>query len=123
MRHILAGATRSSSPRVGAAPRGRRAMLRISIAAVALAIGSARVPIGAQGTSGAPSSYVSAQRTAGAFPLAAAGRAATLYVSAQDHPGVIRAVNDLRADLERVTGSAPTISTGSVPSGQIVIVG
>jgi len=38
------------------------------------------------------------------------GRAATLVVSDADYAGVRRAVTDLRADVERVTGIAPRVS-------------
>ncbi len=36
--------------------------------------------------------------------------AATLYVDSDDHAGVIRAVNDLQADVARVTGLRPVVS-------------
>jgi hypothetical protein len=44
------------------------------------------------------------------FPLAAGGRATTLLVSDADHAGVVRAVGDLRTDVERVTGVAPAVA-------------
>lgn len=50
-----------------------------------------------------------APATAGAFPLAAPDVLAPLYVAEDDHPGVIRAVRDLQADLERVTGRRPDL--------------
>ncbi|HEX7980827.1 MAG TPA: glycosyl hydrolase 115 family protein [Gemmatimonadaceae bacterium] len=59
-----------------------------------------------------------------AFPLVEGGRATPLLVSDGDHAGVVRAVGDLRADVERVTGLAPTI--GGAPGGRearVVIVG
>lgn len=37
------------------------------------------------------------------FPLVHQGAAADLYVSSDDHPGVIRAAGDLQADIEQVT--------------------
>jgi hypothetical protein len=43
------------------------------------------------------------------FALVAGGRATPLLVSEADHAGVVRAVGDLCADLERVTGVAPEI--------------
>jgi len=88
-----------------------------------LAVATAQVPVGAQAKVGTPTAYVSTKSSAGAFALATSGRATTLYVSVRDHRGVIRAVNDLRADIERVTGAAPIVSTTEVPSGQVVIVG
>jgi hypothetical protein len=45
-------------------------------------------------------------------------------VSASDHPGVIRVVNDLQADLERVTDVQPAVSVDRIPPGsEPVIVG
>ncbi|MQA79197.1 MAG: glycosyl hydrolase [Streptosporangiales bacterium] len=57
------------------------------------------------------------------FPLVAGRRAAPLVVGAQDHPGVVRAVDDLRDDVERVTGVRPDV-TGTAPRGRdVVLVG
>jgi Glycosyl hydrolase family 115/Gylcosyl hydrolase family 115 C-terminal domain len=56
--------------------------------------------------------------------LVAGGKAATLVVSASDYPGVVRVVNDLRADIKSVTGVEPAISTGQVPNrGEVVLIG
>ncbi len=51
----------------------------------------------------------------GAFPLVKRGQAAPLWFDARDHKGVIRAVGDLQADIERVTGLKPA-STERQPS-------
>src|SRR5262245_54823570 len=71
----------------------------------------------------ATTSYVAFAKSNGSFALATGGQPAPLFVSAEDFPGVVRAVNDLRADVERVTGTAPTITTSGAPSGRVVIVG
>jgi hypothetical protein len=42
--------------------------------------------------------------------LARAGRAAPLLVDGADHPGVVRAVRSLQADVRRVSGAEPKIS-------------
>ncbi|WP_213450612.1 glycosyl hydrolase 115 family protein [Rhizomonospora bruguierae] len=58
------------------------------------------------------------------FPLVAGGRAATIVVSAADHPGVLRVVGDLQTDIEKVTGVQPAISVDTVPTtGEVVLVG
>jgi endo-1,4-beta-D-glucanase Y len=44
------------------------------------------------------------------FVLAQKGRLAVLYVASEDWPGVVRAVNDLQADVNRVTGQSPKIT-------------
>ena len=55
-------------------------------------------------------SYVTNTGGAGSFPLVQGQQAATLYVDSADWPGVIRAVGDLAADVERVTSMRPAIS-------------
>ena len=57
--------------------------------------------------SGAPDAAV--------FPLAAGGKVADLVVSGDDHPGVIRAADDLRRDLFRVTGMTPRLCHETEP--------
>ena len=54
--------------------------------------------------------YVDDIRTEGSFPLAQKENLALLYVDEQDYAGVIRAVKDLQADIQRVTGQMPTIT-------------
>ncbi len=69
-------------------------------------------------------SYIAFTPGAGRFPLVAQGRAAPIVVSASDFPGVIRVVGDLQADVERVTGVRPAVSTDTVPkTGEVVLVG
>ncbi|RSK46404.1 glycosyl hydrolase 115 family protein [Hymenobacter perfusus] len=68
-----------------------------------------------------PAAYISAKKSSGSFPLAGAGKAASLYASAQDWPGVLRAARDLQADINRVTQLTPTLTIDKVPSGQEVV--
>ncbi len=57
------------------------------------------------------------------FAIAQEGSLATIYVDVSDHAGVVRAVNDLRADVARVTGRTPAI-TDKTPSGaSLILVG
>jgi hypothetical protein len=72
-----------------------------------------------------PGPYIAAEGGADRFTLASGGQVAPLLVGADDHAGVIRAVNDLQADLGRVTGVAPSVSVGATPppGGEIVLVG
>src|SRR5262245_40405472 len=67
--------------------------------------------------------YVASSESAGSFPLVAGGRAAAIHVSAQDYPGVIRAANDLRLDVGRVTRIEPVIRIDGAPGGRAVLVG
>lgn len=71
-----------------------------------------------------PAGYITTSSRGAAFTLVARGSAAPIVVSADDYPGVVRAVGDLQADIERVTGVKPAVSTGQVPVGHdVVLVG
>jgi Glycosyl hydrolase family 115/Gylcosyl hydrolase family 115 C-terminal domain len=69
--------------------------------------------------------YVSWTPVQGGFILDASGKAAQLIVSDADWPGVVRAVGDLSADVERVTGNAaPILKDPKAARGEeVVIVG
>jgi hypothetical protein len=54
--------------------------------------------------------YVDTVRSGNDFILAQEHQNATLQVDSSDWPGVIRAVKDLQADINRVTGQMPDIS-------------
>ncbi|MBF9132464.1 glycosyl hydrolase 115 family protein [Plantactinospora sp. S1510] len=71
-----------------------------------------------------PTGFVSSRSKPGSLPLVERGRAATLVVSASDHPGVVRVVHDLQTDIERVTEVRPAVSVDQVPrQGEVVLVG
>jgi hypothetical protein len=65
--------------------------------------------------------YISAKKTTGSFPLVAGGRAATLYASETDWPGVLRTIRDVQADVQRVTGKEPAFLTDAPQSAQPVV--
>lgn len=70
----------------------------------------------------APSaSYVSARATAGAFSLVGQGQAAPFIVGTGEWPGVLRAVQNLRTDVQSVTGRQPALSTNAVPAGSLPV--
>src|SRR5690348_13112598 len=54
--------------------------------------------------------YVGNTASRGSFPLVGPRGAATLVVDSADWPGVIRAVNDLRDDVQRVTNIVPAVA-------------
>ncbi len=67
--------------------------------------------------------YVETRFTPGSFPLAA-GAVATTLVDPNDWPGVIRAGNDLRMDVQRVTGrQSPVALELNSRSKYMVIIG
>jgi len=68
--------------------------------------------------------YISAKKTTGSFPLVAGGKAAALYASDGEWPGVLRTIRDVQADISHVTGQEPTMLT-DVPQGKqpVVLIG
>ena len=97
----------------------RRTFLR----GASVAAGATMLPL-APGTghaAGDPDAYITDEAAPGRFPLVADGQAAPLVVSGSDHPGVVRAVDDLRADLEAVTGTGPTVLTDRLPRREEVV--
>ena len=68
--------------------------------------------------------YVETVSHPGSFAIAQGGVAASIYVDANDYPGVIRAAHDLQSDIARVTGDASTVEFGkSVLGSNVIIVG
>lgn len=56
-----------------------------------------------------------------ALPLVAGKSAATLHVADNDWPGVLRAVRDLQADIERVAGRKPDFSTATPAKAPVAV--
>ncbi|NJD11941.1 MAG: glycosyl hydrolase [Gemmatimonadetes bacterium] len=68
--------------------------------------------------------YVVGSPGAGRFALAADGQVAALRLDEGEWPGVIRAANDLKADLGRVTKMEPAVAVGGAPGArQLVLIG
>ena len=67
--------------------------------------------------------YIAFAPQSGAMPLVQNEIAAPLLADANDHPGVLRAVRDLRADVERVTGARPELLTAGAEADTAIIVG
>jgi hypothetical protein len=71
-------------------------------------------PSAAQGSAGAEPAllaprFISFEAGPGRFAVAEGGRATAVWVSASDHPGVLRVAQDLASDVERVTGTRPAV--------------
>src|SRR5712664_3084870 len=66
--------------------------------------------------------YVDPAYQPGDFSLVTRNAAATLFVDSADFPGVVRAVNDLQADIERVTNHTAAIAHDKNNLGSNVIV-
>jgi hypothetical protein len=68
--------------------------------------------------------FISGVKAKGFFTLSEQGYAVPLQIDTNDYPGVIRAVNDLKADIGRVTGTEPELITGNYEGkGELLIVG
>ncbi len=68
--------------------------------------------------------YVVNTQTPGSFTVARSQAAAPIYVDPSDHAGVIRAVGDLQADVERVTQAKPSvIHDVKDAKGDVILVG
>jgi hypothetical protein len=61
-------------------------------------------------------------KTPGSFTIAENGRAAAIWVDANDFPGVARAAADLQKDIHRVTGLTPALSRAITGAGPNVII-
>ncbi len=69
----------------------------------------------------AQESYVSNQKGKEKFGLVANEKAASLVVSSQDYPGVIRAAKDLQNDIQRVTQVLPDLNNGQPINAKLVV--
>ena len=58
------------------------------------------------------------------FDVVANGAAVDIYVDAQDYPAVVRAVADVRSDVERVSGKLPAVKNSvEALSTQAILIG
>ena len=86
-----------------------------------LSLGSAATQAQTKPKASAP---LPSQKAQGDFTLAANGRAAAIYASAAEWPGVLRAAQDLQADVQRVTQLQPSFITATAPVGrEVVLIG
>jgi hypothetical protein len=69
-------------------------------------------------------SYISTKNDGFSFVLSAQGKSSPLFVSEEDYPGVIRAVEDLQDDIGRVTNTEPRIYINKLPAlEQVILIG
>ncbi len=69
-------------------------------------------------------SYITTRNDGHSFVLCANGQPSPLFVSEGDYSGVIRAVEDLQADIGRVTDTQPQICLNMPPAcGELVLIG
>ncbi len=71
----------------------------------------------------AEETYVSPAPVENGAALVQSGIAAPLWLDENDHRGVLRAARDLQADIERVSGVRPVLSTSSTPPrGNVLVI-
>ena len=68
--------------------------------------------------------YVSASKGKDFFALSESGKSTALFVSSADYPGVLRALNDLKTDIGKVTDTKPEVTFDNLSAQkEVVIVG
>ncbi|GAA0493598.1 hypothetical protein Ade02nite_21420 [Paractinoplanes deccanensis] len=94
------------------------AAVALTVTATLLAVPAASAPAADRAADPAAASgsfkanttgYIATRPGPGRFPLVAGGKAAPIVVSTADYAGVIRVVDDLQTDIEKVTGVRPTV--------------
>ncbi|MFA9192637.1 glycosyl hydrolase 115 family protein [Flavobacterium sp. FZUC8N2.13] len=70
-----------------------------------------------------PNKYVTNKASNESFPLASNGKVASILVSENDFPGVLRVVSHLQNDIRLVTTISPNIVNKAVTENYIVIIG
>jgi hypothetical protein len=80
-------------------------------------------PIRAQQITGIPSSLLHENSDAKSTALVESKHALPIWFDANDHKGVVRAIQDLQCDIERVTTCKPVLLSGSQAPAKAIIVG
>ena len=96
--------------------------LRFVVACLMLNAAPSAAETGQKQSTPTSPSYVSTGKTKGAFTLFAAGRPAPLMVSATDYPAVTRVAKDLQEDIQRVSGTVPTLAFDDAPNAREYII-
>ena len=100
-----------------------RAMaVRFEACALAIVLGSLALPWNVFALGEAR--YVDTEYDPRNFVIVHAQQAAPVYVDANDYPGVVRAVGDLRSDIQKVTDCLPgLVHDGETSEPQIMLIG
>src|SRR5581483_11138787 len=94
-------------------PRGRRSPFPMKLASSFFLMSSLAFGLG-------QTPYVERAPSPGSFTVARGSSAAGVFVDPADWPGVVRAVGDLHADIERVTGAKAAILTAEAPRAILI---
>jgi hypothetical protein len=66
--------------------------------------------------------FISFEKGKGKFTISAYGKSASLLISSEDWPGVIRAFKDLQSDIGKVTSTVPEIYYDVAPASKEIII-
>jgi hypothetical protein len=94
-----------------------RKSIKISLSTAILLLTTALAPVWSIGGA----AYITNEPSLGVFPLSIPEKTTTLFVSREDFPGVIRALNDLKSDIGKVTGKQPEVSLEKPNSHEIPV--
>jgi hypothetical protein len=93
-----------------------------TIAVLAFALTMSIISVCATPSLGLQADIVTDSAASDGFPLLRERQAAPIFLDQADWPGVLRAGGDLQADVERVTGIKPALSTNSAPAGKFAVI-
>ena len=62
--------------------------------------------------------YISTTKNDGYFTLTESGKSTPLFIDSKDFPGVIRALNDLKTDIGKVTDKEPSVILDKLPDSK-----
>src|SRR5437660_678454 len=100
----------------------RRALIAARGIIFCLALSASHPP--AQAVTIGDERYVENIYHSGDFKMVEKDSAAPLFVGSGDYAGVIRAVNDLQQDVERVTGrKTSVVQDGTIVGSNVIIIG
>jgi len=66
--------------------------------------------------------FISATKSKGKFEISAEGKTIPMLISSKEWPGVIRAFNDLKTDLGKVTAAVPEMFTDEIKGKKTLII-
>ena len=93
-----------------------------TVAVLGIVLTTAIIPVYATPSLGLQTNIASESEAPGSFPLVQNKQAAPLFVASSDWAGVLRAAGDLRADVDRVTGTTPVLNTTGAPAGKFAVI-
>jgi hypothetical protein len=97
-------------------------MRRVADVLITLTILAVAAPAIAGPSLGLSTDIISESGAADSFPLVRDRKASPICVDKSDYAGVLRAASDLQADIQRVSGFKPELTTDGAPSGKVAVI-